>query len=95
MLLTFQRRSGAPETLWLYALYSPLLTAIARHRVKERYDSGEDLIDNANPILRGLLIYTSLPCTMTRYYITLQIFKGGLSKNFKDHRAQHATQATI
>jgi len=25
------------------------------------------------------------------HYITLQIFKGGLSKNFKDHRAQHAT----
>ena len=30
---------------------------------------------------------------LTLHYIT--IFYGGLSKNFKDHRAQQATQATI
>ena len=26
------------------------------HRVKKRYDDGEDLIDNANPTLCGLLL---------------------------------------
>ena len=32
---------------------------------------------------------------ITLHYIILQVFKGGLSRNFKDHRAQHATQATV